>query len=80
MAIPAVSLLGGRVMDSFSFVVNFVQWVTKAHVIKGKWQQKFNAIDSKTMYRSLYKIFIPVLFLEIFSPKSTNCPPFWINF
>ena len=31
MAMPAVSLLSGRVMDSFSFVVNFVQWATKVH-------------------------------------------------
>ena len=31
--------------------------------------------DSKTMFEVYYKIFTSVLLREIFSPKSTNCPP-----
>ena len=40
------------------------------------------ARDSKTMYRSplQIKFFTSVLLREIFSSRSTNCPPSWINF
>ena len=49
-----------------------------------KWQQKFNSSHLKEIQKQHievhYKIFIYVSFRAIFLPKSTNCPPSWINF
>ena len=51
---------------------------------KGKWQQKILLSHLKGTLKQYievyYKIFIFVSLREIFSPKSTNCPPSWINF
>ena len=82
---PAVSPLDGvGLYIHVSLFMNFVHWLTKVHVIERKRQQKFNSSHSKEIEKQCIevyiKFFISVLFLEIFSPKSTNCPPFWINF
>ena len=84
MTMPPFPPLSGRVMDSVSFLMNFVQWFTKVHFTKAKWQQIFNSSHSKEIRKQCMevycKIFISVSLREIFLPKSTNCPPFWINF
>ena len=52
--------------------------------VKGKWQQKILWSHLKETLKQYievyYKIFISVSLREIFSPKSTNCPPSRINF
>ena len=52
--------------------------------IKGKWQQKILLSHLKETLKQKIEvycqIFISVLLRDIFSSKSTNCPPSWINF
>ena len=53
------------------------------HRLKGKWQKKLLSHLKETLKQYIevyYKISISLSLREIFSPKSTNRPPSWINF
>ena len=71
-------------MCSFTVFLQYNEIDLNTASVKGKWQQNILLSHLKETLKQYievyYKIFISVSLRAIFSPKSTNCPPSWINF